>query len=186
MTIANINIRNIRTVVIVLLPCLMSAAAAHGTASPRSVAPTAQTVMSSQTAKLGTVHVEGLRELVKTLQQIKIALKRPIESNPRHLDDMVCIIHSGRAGDSIHNRTDAVLECGTEGWFSMQMDAESLAAAQGYYGPNAQWHASVVTLGHPWHTEKVLSFKQLAVFRKLIKKIPPPGKGVVKVVEKPK
>ncbi|MHB8423817.1 MAG: hypothetical protein ACYDB9_01500 [Gammaproteobacteria bacterium] len=166
-----------RYVFLLLTAALMSVceAASPPAASP----PPAATHETAGTAQLGKVTVHGgLRKVVHTLQQIKVALNRPLNFDPKHVDEMVCLIHTGHRS-SIHHRTSAVLECGTQGWFAMRLQAGQNAAEEGYFGPDPWAHAAVSTLGHPWHIERVLNFRQLATLRKLLTKLPAPGKGRV-------
>ena len=121
---------------------------------------------------LGKIQVTGLKPLVETLQQIKLAVKRPFDNDPAHFDDMVCRL----GADEIGSHTSSTLECGTQGWFSMRRNS--------YGGPSlgaAMFPAS--TLGHPWHVVRALNSKQLMVLRELLKELPPPGQGQVEVVD---
>ena len=48
----------------------------------------------ADTMMLGDIKVTGQKEIVKTLQAIKLALKRPISTDKAHEDDVVCRISS--------------------------------------------------------------------------------------------
>ena len=48
----------------------------------------------AQTMMLGDVQVTGQKEIVRTLQAIKTALKQPLSTDKAHEDDMVCRISS--------------------------------------------------------------------------------------------
>ena len=41
---------------------------------------------------------------------------------------------------------------------------------------------AVSTLGHPWHSIRELNPRQLAVLRELLRELPPPGQGLIEVV----
>jgi hypothetical protein len=149
-----------------------------------TTAPAATTQRAADSVHLGNVKVTGARQLVQTLQQIKVALNKPVSFDHKHVDDMVCMLHAGHQ-DSIFNRTSAVLECGSAGWFVMRLNAQRGAMDERYYGSDPESRAAITTLGHPWHIERVLSYRQLAALRKLLKKLPAPGKGQVKIVGEP-
>lgn len=165
--------------------CVMASGTALSAASPPTVATAASTHEGSHATELGPVEVQGMRQIAEVLQQIKVAFSKPITSDPKHVDDMVCMIHAGRASGSIHNRTEAVLECGTNGWYLMRAGATQSAVRQGYIGPDAEMYGANPTLGHPWHIKKILNYNQLAALRKLLKEVPRPGQGTVKIVEQP-
>lgn len=120
---------------------------------------------------LGKIQVPGVKPLVETLQEIKLAVKRPFDNDPAHFDDMVCRLGDGTLG----SHAGMTLECGTQGWFSMSRDAMQLGMMG---GSNA-----VSTLGHPWHTIRYLSSHQLKTLRDLLRELPPPGQGEVQVID---
>lgn len=135
-------------------------------ASAHSVAASASTSQAKvTTAELGKVNVKATRQLVQTLQQVKVALKRPFDPSRNLEDAMVCRLW--------HGRMSGALECGTEGWFTRRRD-DAQRAWRGM-GP-------APVIGHPWHSMHPLNYRQMMVFRKLLKEFPPPG-SVVQIVD---
>jgi hypothetical protein len=152
-----------RTLIACLTTLFLSTVWADGPApAPPSSAPAA-----GSTAQLGKIDVKGLKVLVETLREVKVAVKRPFGNDPAHFDDMVC-----RLGDDEGSHISMVLECGTQGWFSMRRDQYLFGG--GY---------AVVTLGHPWHMIRPLTPRQMKTLRDLLREIPAPGKGDVKVLD---
>lgn len=143
------------------LPALMAAPAA-------SPAPAAGT-----TARLGQIDVDSVKPLVETLEQMKVAMSTPLDNDPKHYDDLVC-----RLRDPIDGRAQGkILDCGTEGWYAMQRTIRQRDM-------NLSEDTSLTTtstLGHPWHIERLLNFKQLQALREVLGKLPAPGKGDVEV-----
>jgi len=121
---------------------------------------------STQSNKLGKINVKGMQHLVKTLQQVKVALHTPFSDNPKLVDQMVCELGTNQPG----HRNAAVLECGTQGWYSMRRESNQLAWLTG--------QAAIPARGHPWHTVRVLDHAQLLYLRKLLKVLPPPASDV--------
>ena len=126
------------------------------------------------TAQLGQIEVNSIKPLVETLEQVKVAMTTPLDNDPKHYDVMVC-----RLKTSIDSRAGGrILECGTQGWFNMQ---RSIYAREMNVVTDPSM-TSTPTLGHPWHTERLLNFKQLQALRQVLGKLPEPGKGDVEVV----
>jgi hypothetical protein len=129
---------------------------------------------AATTTQLGQVEVNSIKPLVETLEQMKVAMTTPLDNDPKHYDVMVC-----RLKTSIDSRAGGrILECGTQGWFNMQ---RSIYARE----MNVVVDPSMTgtpTLGHPWHSERLLNFKQLQALRAVLGKLPEPGKGDVEVV----
>jgi hypothetical protein len=71
--------------------------------------------------QLGKIEVSGMKPLVETLREVKVAVKRPFDNDPAHFDDMVCRLDDHGLG----THTGMLLECGTQGWFSMRRNAYS-------------------------------------------------------------
>jgi hypothetical protein len=122
---------------------------------------------------LGKIEVTGMKPLVETLREVKVAVKRPFDNDPAHFDDMVCRFDDHGLG----THTGMLLECGTQGWFSMQRNAYSYGGAMQGSEP------AVSSLGHPWHTVRALDPHQMAALRELLKELPPPGQGDVQIVD---
>ena len=145
---------------------------AAGTRATAATTPApAQPTTNSKNVHLGKIDVQGLQPLVQTLQEIKVAVKRPFDNEPAHFDDMVCRLGDGSLGSHM----SSTLECGTEGWFAMRRN-------QYLFGNGWGGEAAVSTLGHPWHTVRALNPHQMMVLRELLRELPPPGQGPVEVV----
>jgi hypothetical protein len=122
---------------------------------------------------LGKIEVPGIKAQVETLQEVKLAVKRPFDDDPAHFDDMVCRL----GGDELGSHTSRTLECGTQGWFGMRRNA------YGYGGAMENDAVAVSTLGHPWHVVRYLKSGEEKVIRDLLRELPAPGKGEVKVID---
>ena len=162
-----------------LLLCLPAAAFADTpapslpTATPARAASTAPAAGS--TAELGKVQVTGTKPLVELLQQMKTAINAPFTNDPKHYDDMVCRIENNEG----FRAQGLVLDCGTQGYYSMRraiihrdMDVSEDVNSAG-----------TPTLGHPWHIVRLLNHEQVAALRKVLGKLPEPGKGDVEVLD---
>lgn len=158
-----------RILLALLLSTPVLALAAVPAANTAAPAPAAGT-----TTQLGKVEVNSIKPLVETLEQMKVAMTTPFDNDPKHYDVMVC-----RLKTAIDTRASGrILECGTQGWFNMQ---RSIYARE----MNVVTDPSMTgtpTLGHPWHSERLLNFKQLQALRAVLGKLPQPGKGDVEVV----
>jgi len=135
---------------------------------------TATAAPAAGTTQLGSIQVNSIKPLVETLEQVKLAMTTPFDNDPKHYDVMVC-----RLKTAIDSRAGGrILECGTQGWFNMQRTiyAREMNVVQ---DPGM---TATPALGHPWHTERLLDFKQLAALRQVLGKLPQPGKGDVEVV----
>jgi hypothetical protein len=156
----------------VLILCLCAPALAG--AAPSAGTTTAAPAAATSTAQLGQIEVDSIKPLVETLEQMKLAMTTPFDNDPKHYDVMVC-----RLKTAIDSRAGGrILECGTQGWFNMQ---RSIYARE----MNVVTDPSMTgtpTLGHPWHSERLLNFKQLQALRAVLGKLPEPGKGDVEVV----
>lgn len=130
------------------------------------------------TTKLNDIQVKGIRKLVRTLQEVKVALKRPFDNNPKYVDDMVCRLDGG-----IHG----YLECGTQGWFRMRRNATQLtlmSCGWTWGGAGGECDlATVPTLGHPWHSIRLLNGAQRMHLRAMIKKLPDPNSAKTIIVQ---
>lgn len=138
-------------------------------ATPALAEPPAAAPAAGATQHLGSVDVKGMQHLAEALQEIKVAIKRPLGNDPEHFDDMVCSLEVDRA--------HGILDCGTQGYYSMQRD-------QSLYGNGFGTGAvAIVTLGHPWHVVRDLNMKQVQALRLALKEVPAPGKGQVQVTD---
>ena len=104
---------------------------------------------------------------------MKVALKAPFDNSPKHYDDMVCRI---RDNDGFRAQ-GVLLECGTQGWFSMHRSGyhQNMAITD----PD---NAAITNLGHPWHIIRLLNHEQVDALRSVLGELPAPGKGDVQVV----
>jgi hypothetical protein len=137
-------------------------------------APTPAPAAATGKLELGSIDVRGIKATVELLEDMKLAIKRPFDNAPAHYDDMVCLI---KDNDGFRAQ-GAVLECGTQGWFSMQR-------AIYHRDMTLNGHPDLATtanLGHPWHVERLLNHEQLAALRQVLGMLPAPGKGDVEVV----
>ncbi|MGB9429710.1 MAG: hypothetical protein WCC11_07530 [Gammaproteobacteria bacterium] len=136
----------------------------------------------TQTANLGKINVTAMRELVKTLQVVKVALNEPFSTSRDKADVVVCRIIEGHGYLNVQERMGAVLECGTNSWFTWQSDKcriGGLAACT----PNGTLTAAYKRKG-AWHSMRALNLRQVMALRQLLKELPAPGKGNVVVVDK--
>ncbi len=155
--------------VIFLMPAVSLANTPPSSATAGSSHPV--TSNQSHNTELGNINVKAMQHLVKALQQVKVALHTPFSDNPRLVDQMVCLLGSNQPG----HRSTPILECGTQGWYSMQREATQLVLLSG--------QASVPDHGHPWHTVRVLNHTQLMYLRQLLKDLPPPATDVQVIEE---
>ena len=161
------------------------AAAAQSTTPATAASTQAQARAQPVTMELGKVNVKAIRELVKTMQQVKVALKRPFDNNPKHVDEMVCRLHPVSFR---HNQQ--VLECGSQGWFSSRRDITQRALVGGDWQRAANADSEVANdgpsqeYGHPWHAIHALTGTQLMYFRQVLNALPAPGQGVVTIYDK--
>ncbi|HKT32924.1 MAG TPA: hypothetical protein VJS89_10635 [Gammaproteobacteria bacterium] len=130
--------------------------------------------------ELGEVKVKGMRELIRSLEVVKVALKQPFSSDPAQANTVVCRIITGHGHPIVEERMGAVLQCGTNSWYLWRKDtcrntslAQCASGAPGsaYKRPGA------------WVSYRALNFQQLMHMRQLLKELPEPGKGDVVVVD---
>lgn len=74
---------------------------------------------------LGAIHVEGERQVIETLQAIKIALNRPFSPDRAHANDVVCRIHRAMG------RAVEFLDCATNRYYTRRRDITQTAMAIG-------------------------------------------------------
>jgi hypothetical protein len=161
-----------------LIPALLLAtpawaqdAVAPAMTPPVAAAAAAPYAGKSRNVHLGKIQVSGMKALVETLQEIKVAVKRPFDDDPAHFDEMVCRLDDRQMDTHI----GAVLECGTQGWFGMRR-------SEYRYGGAMSDGAVAAALGHPWQTERTLNPEQTAALRDLLRGLPVPGAGKVQLV----
>lgn len=174
-----------------LLPAaiLLSAAPLLQAASPpaaSTAAPAAGTHVQAQTGtkpasvELGKVNVKAMRELIRSLEVVKVALKQPFSSDPAEANTVVCRIIQSHGHLNVQERIGAVLECGTNSWFTWRKDAcRNVGLAQcasGSYGLAFKRQGA-------WHSMRPLNLRQVMYMRQLLKTLPKPGKGDVVVLD---
>lgn len=155
------------------LPVLALADASAPVAAP--AATTMGVPVGSTTAQLGKVEVTGTKPLVEILQQMKTAINAPYSNDPKHYDDMVCRIEENGG----YRAQGALLDCGTQGYYSMRR-----GILHRDMDPTEDVDSTTTTtLGHPWHIVRLLNQDQLAALRKVLGKLPEPGKGEVEILD---
>lgn len=130
--------------------------------------------------ELGKVNVKAMRELIRSLEVVKVALKQPFSSDPAQANTVVCRIIQSHGHLQVEERMGAVLECGTNSWFMWRKDAcRNVGLAQcasGSYGLAFKRQGA-------WHSMRALNLRQVMYMRKLLKSLPEPGKGNVVVLD---
>ena len=74
---------------------------------------------------LGAIHVEGERQVIETLQAIKIALNRPFSPGRTHENDVVCRIHKAMG------RAVEYLDCATNRYYTARREITQTAMVIG-------------------------------------------------------
>jgi len=154
----------------------------HAPLATVTTGPSAASAKRSPSANLGKINVTATRELIKTMQVVKVALNQPFTNSSDKADVVACRIISGHEHMDVQERMGAVLECGTNSWFTWQRETCNngglTACTMG--GPRA---AAYKRKG-AWHSMRALNLQQLMALRELLKELPAPGKGDVVVVDK--
>ncbi|MGH8403606.1 MAG: hypothetical protein ACRESO_09425 [Gammaproteobacteria bacterium] len=158
--------------------------------APASNAPTVTTAKNSpapateqtQTTRLGKINVTAMKELVKTLQVVKVALHESFSDSASQANVVVCRIVEGHGYLNVQERMGAVLECGTNSWFTWQRD-KCRIGGMAACTPNGPGAAAYKRKG-AWHSMRALNLQQLMALRQLLKELPPPGRSDVVVVDK--
>src|SRR5579864_1922616 len=81
---------------------------------------------------LGKIHVLGQTQIVKALQEIKVALNRPESADPKLADAVVC-----RINRDIGSYADESLTCATNRALQKRRDATQTARLNGLGQPNS-------------------------------------------------
>ncbi|MGH8415286.1 MAG: hypothetical protein ACRESX_11205 [Gammaproteobacteria bacterium] len=167
----------------VTILCVGGSVSAANNTPPATVATRQSTpsATNGQNVKLGKINVTAMKELVKSLEVVKVALNEPFSTNRDKADVVVCRIIEGHGHVHVEERMGAVLECGTNSWFTWHKDRcriGGLAACT----PNGTGAAAFKRKG-AWHSMHALSLTQLMHLRQLLKELPPPGKGDVVLVD---
>ncbi len=95
---------------------LALAGPAQSTASPQA------TQNDHATLQLGKVEVKGQRQIIKTLQAIKVALRQPESSDPKLANVVVC-----RITNNISSHASQLLVCATNRTLSQRRHATQIA-----------------------------------------------------------
>ncbi|HET7649892.1 MAG TPA: hypothetical protein VFL15_04235 [Gammaproteobacteria bacterium] len=145
------------------------AAAADGPAAPPASSSTAKPASTN----LGKVQVTGIKQLVRTLQTVKVALNQPFSTSPDKADVVVCRIIHSHGELHVAARMGAILECGTNSWFTSRRDAYHQSGNTGDALADAP-DTPVYERKGAWHSVRVLSLQQVQALRSLLNKLPPP------------
>ena len=171
--------------------CLMSTSltqAVHASppqtsATPgKTASPPAASRQAPQSTTLGKINVTATRQLIKTLQSVKVALNASYSDSPDQANAVVCRIRTGHGYLYAEERMGAVLECATNSWFTWRR--ENCKSAMDTADCASEMDTAAFKRKGAWHSMRPLNFKQLAALRQLLKSLPPPGKGQVVVVDK--
>lgn len=140
-----------------------------------AAAATSQSAAASgnhELAPVGVTGVAAVKATIRALQEVKVALTRPISGNPADSNLTVCELERPNRGVHVWERMGVVLECGSNSWWLYRRDncqTQSIAdCAEGLPG------AAVKPEGM-WHSMKLLNSRQVVVLRKLVDTLPPPG-----------
>ncbi len=137
---------------------------------------------NSKATNLGKINVTAMRQLIKTLQVVKVALNEPYSTSRDKANVVVCRIITGHGRVNVEERMGAILECGTNSWFTWRSDKCRNGGLQACMS-NANLTAAYKRKG-AWHSRRALNLQQVMAMRALLKKLPAPGKGEVVVVDK--
>ncbi|HEX5340585.1 MAG TPA: hypothetical protein VFX47_06860 [Gammaproteobacteria bacterium] len=148
----------------------------------RTPAPVATTAAKPVTASLSKVQVTGVKQLIRTLQTVKVALNQPFSTSQDKANVVVCRIIHGHGELSVEARMGAILECGTNSWFTARHDKCQQNAAAADCAANAPT-TSVYERKGAWHSMRTLNLQQVMALRKLLGKLPPPDSDRKIVVE---
>ncbi|MGH8278045.1 MAG: hypothetical protein ACRETQ_00540 [Gammaproteobacteria bacterium] len=160
------------------LALLAAALCASAQAEPRQTplpAPSKPAAAVSKTRVLAPVTVSGVAAIkaeVRALQEVKVALKRPVSSAAADANLTVCKIDHQARGVHVQERMGAILECGSNSWWlyvqdNCRMDGIS-ACAEGL--PSSAFKRKGM-----WHNFRALNLQQVMELRKLTGTLPPPG-----------
>jgi hypothetical protein len=149
-------------------PAVQAAAAIGAVASPG-----ASTTAKPASTNLGKVQVTGIKQLVRTLQTVKAALNQPFSSSPDQANVVVCRIIHSHGELHVATRMGAILECGTNGWFTSRRDAYHQRGNTADAVADAP-DTPVYARKGAWHSVRVLSLQQVQALRSLLNKLPPP------------
>ena len=165
-----------------LTPVCADTSPPNASSATATASPSASSTKASQATNLGKINVTATRELIKTLQVVKVALNEPYSSSRDKANVVVCRIITGHGHMSVQERMGAVLECGTNSWFTWKRETcqNGGLAACAHNGPLT----SAFKRKGAWHSMRALNLKQLGALRQLLNTLPPPGKGQVVVVDK--
>lgn len=164
----------------------LAAAAQSTTPAPKVTSRTpAASSTNSKSVQLGKVNVNGIRELVRSLQTVKVALKEPFSSSADKANVTVCRFIHGAGHTSAEERMGASLDCGSNSWYTWRKDACHLALMAKEYGncADGQLTSAAYKRNGAWHSVRYFNLTQLMYLRQLLKKLPPPGSSEKIIVE---
>ncbi|MGH8373479.1 MAG: hypothetical protein ACRETO_12210 [Gammaproteobacteria bacterium] len=131
---------------------------------------------------LSKIQVTGVKQLVHTLQVVKVALNEPFSTSPAKADVVVCRITHDHGELSTEARMGAILECGTNSWFTSRRDAYHLSGDTANAVADAP-NTPVYERKGAWHSVRTLSLQQVQALRKLLNKLPTPDSNQKILVE---
>lgn len=157
-----------------------SPSASNASASKTS-SPSTSSTKTPPSAQLGKINVKATRELIKTLRVVKVAMHESYSDSPDKANVMVCRIITGHGHVNVEERMGAVLECGSNSWFTWKR--ENCRNSNNMADCTADISSTAYKRKGAWHSMRELNFKQLAALRQLLKTLPAPGKGQVVLVD---
>lgn len=160
----------------ILLVCtlLLPLAALAGGETARSPAsPSAQN--GAPVMHLGKVEVKGEKQIIQTLQLIKVALRTPESSDPKLANVVICRLHN-----EIGSHERQILTCGTNASLAARRDATQTAMRQTLSNPtgpgtadSARYELNEVLTSQPGNI--LHAPVNGPAFRALLEKIPLPA-----------
>ncbi|HEX6550737.1 MAG TPA: hypothetical protein VF117_08690 [Gammaproteobacteria bacterium] len=137
---------------------------------------------SNSTTKLSKIQVTGVKQLIRTLQTVKVALNQPFSTSPDKADVVVCRITHDHGELGTEARMGAILECGTNSWFTARRDAYHQSGDTANAVADAP-NTPVYERKGAWHSVRTLSLQQVQALRKLLNKLPTPDSNKRVLVE---
>lgn len=161
---------SLRVIALLLLLAVALPLAAQNTPT---AAPAASSTTQPTVTNLSKIQVTGIKQLVRTLQTVKVALNQPFSTSPDKADVVVCRITHDHGDLSTEARMGAILECGTNSWFAARREAYHQSGNTTDAVANAT-NTSVYEHKGAWHSMRALSLQQVKALRTLLNKLPTP------------